>query len=271
MKYDIQTYDSIKSQGYNFSQTIYEQSEEHAILKALYEKNYLKSSGLSIIPHIIHQIWLGSTLPEEYKKWTTTWQKFHPTWEYRLWLDKDAEVFDLSPRARHHFDESRNYGQKSDILRHEILNRYGGLYVDTDFECLKPFDDLLYLKFFTSSGYNEYVELYPALIGCVPNNPVSQRYINDLPSMGTRNWKEMFETTGPYYYTRCFMKEVTKDTKGVVAFPPKFFYPWPNNKMSVPDRYSYVKSYSYAIHHWEVSWSRRNAVLRRLRSGIHTG
>jgi inositol phosphorylceramide mannosyltransferase catalytic subunit len=265
MKYDIQTYDLLKSQAYNFSQEIYNSSEEHVILKALYEKNYLNGSGEPKIPKIIHQIWLGSSLPEQYKKWTSTWSKFHPDWEYRLWLDKDAEGFKLSPIARKHFDESGNYGQKSDILRHEILNTYGGLYVDTDFECLKSFDDLRYLTFFTSSGYNEYVELYPALIGCVPNNPISLRYINDMPPMGTRNWKEMFETTGPYYYTRCFMKEVTKDIEGIVAFPPKFFYPWPNNVMNSPDRYSYVKSYSYAIHHWEVSWSRRNAILNKRR------
>jgi hypothetical protein len=47
------------------------------------------------------------------------------------------------------FSGATNYGEKSDILRYEILSQFGGIYVDCDFECLKPFDDLLSCAFFT--------------------------------------------------------------------------------------------------------------------------
>jgi mannosyltransferase OCH1-like enzyme len=33
--------------------------------------------------------------------------------------------------------------KKTDILRFEILYQFGGLHKDTDFECLKPIDDLI--------------------------------------------------------------------------------------------------------------------------------
>lgn len=44
---------------------------------------------------------------------------------------------------------AKNYGEKSDILRYEILCQFGGIYVDCDFECLKSFDGLLMCRFFT--------------------------------------------------------------------------------------------------------------------------
>lgn len=40
------------------------------------------------------------------------------------------------------FDAAKNYGEKSDILRYEILFVYGGVYADVDVECLQPFDAL---------------------------------------------------------------------------------------------------------------------------------
>jgi mannosyltransferase OCH1-like enzyme len=40
------------------------------------------------------------------------------------------------------FDRATNVGMKSDVLRYEILWRYGGVYVDVDYECLENIDQL---------------------------------------------------------------------------------------------------------------------------------
>ena len=40
------------------------------------------------IPHIIHQIWLGGSLPEKYAAWCESWKEQNPAYEYRLWDDK---------------------------------------------------------------------------------------------------------------------------------------------------------------------------------------
>ena len=34
------------------------------------------------------------------------------------------------------FSQASNWGMKSDIFRYEILMKYGGVYIDTDYECL---------------------------------------------------------------------------------------------------------------------------------------
>ena len=36
------------------------------------------------------------------------------------------------------FDRAETYAQKADIARYEVVHRFGGVYVDTDMECLRP-------------------------------------------------------------------------------------------------------------------------------------
>lgn len=256
MKYTLQSYDElIRDTNYGYSQELYEALPEWKVLKALYERNYL-TMGEKVcynIPKIIHQVWLGGELPAEYKRFTESWRKFHPDWEYRLWLDKDVEEFGMQNKAM--FDASKSFGQKSDIFRYEILRRHGGIYCDTDFECLKPFDDLLYLDFFTSSGYVGKVELYIGLIASVPNHPIINRMINDMTGVNEHNsvW-DIFKTTGSWRFTDVFFQEVNENTDWVCAMPQGFFYPFPNNDRSCPNPEKYIKPYSYALHHWSVAW-----------------
>ena len=41
------------------------------------------------IPRKIHQIWIGpKKMPNNYKIWTETWEKYNPEWEYKLWNEE---------------------------------------------------------------------------------------------------------------------------------------------------------------------------------------
>ena len=221
--------------------------------KTLYENNYLNYVDyVTNIPKKIHQIWLGGVIPDRYSKLSESWKKYHPTWEYKLWGDADVDSFGLKNKAL--FYKARNMGQRSDIFRYEILNRHGGIYVDTDFECLKPFDDLLYLDFFTGISYDTKMVLYIGLIATIPGHPIMQSCIDSMGVYDGHVANAIMNITGPYYFTRCFFNSVNKETKGVVAFPMDFFYPLPNYLRTSRTPYKYVKPFSYAIHHWAVTW-----------------
>jgi mannosyltransferase OCH1-like enzyme len=254
MAYKDETYDKLIRQSYGHVEDMYLASDGYKITKSLYEKNYYNNdSGEPLIPKKIHQVWIGGKMPDEYQRFSDSWQKHHPGWEYKLWGDRDASEFGMHNKA--FFDAAPTNGQKSDIFRYEILRRYGGIYIDTDFECLKPFDDLMYLNFFTSSGYTGNLELYIGIIACVPNHPIIESCVLDMKGVHNYNTTmDVFNTTGSYYFTKCFLKEVNGDTEGIVAFPPLFFYPWANNIRGDPEPYRHVKPFSYAIHHWKVSW-----------------
>jgi mannosyltransferase OCH1-like enzyme len=254
MKYLSESYGELIGRSYGYSWEEQENSPGWAVVRALYEKNYVQSiETAERIPKKIHQIWLGSKLPDKYKRFTETWQQFHPAWEYRLWEDNDADSIKMANKDV--FDTCNNNGMKSDILRYEILRQQGGIYVDTDFECLKAFDDLLYLNFFTGISYDAAMVLYIGLIATIPNHPIIVHCCNDMHTNYNGNdAMTIMDLTGPYYFTRCFLKAVNKDTEGVVAFPPDFFYPLPNNIRGVDNPYRFVRPCSYAIHMWNVSW-----------------
>ena len=234
-----------------------------SILEDMYYRNFIYASNVERqqqgFPKKIHQIWLGGPVPEEYKKWMDSWKEKNPGWEYKLWTDEN--VWEVIVPKRELFNSIEHLGQKSDYLRYHILNQFGGLYVDTDFECLKPFDSLTYLDFLTGISYSSFVELYIGLIASVPNHPILTKVletmeINKVKGLG---WKTIFNTTGTYFFTKSFFEVVTKYMKGIVALPTQYLYPFPNyaRHYAKGNGKAYVKDYSYAIHYWEVSWSNK--------------
>lgn len=253
MKYTEEGYDSLIRRSYGFSE-----KEQGSVawnkVKLLYQKNYVFCNDTQEnIPRKIHQIWLGGRVPDKYKWFMDSWQRLNPTYEYRLWTDKDVNSIELTKRDI--FNSAKNNGMKSDLLRYEILRQQGGIYVDTDFECLKPLDDLLYLKFFTGISYDAEMVLYIGIIGSVPNHPIMDLCVKLVNQHYNGNdAMTIMDLTGPYYFTRCFLRGTIDDTDRVVAFPVSFFYPLPNNLRGIADPYQFIRPCSYAIHHWGVSW-----------------
>eukprot|EP00937_MAST-01D_sp_MAST-1D-sp2_P007827 g7827.t1 len=129
------------------------------------------------IPRVIHHIWLGSPLPARFRALRETWRAYHPTWRHVLWGDAEAAAFGLRNRAA--FDAAPNWGEKSDLLRYEVLLRHGGVYVDTDFECVRALDELveLGLGFFAGISNTASVELNNGLVGAAPGHPLLARLV----------------------------------------------------------------------------------------------
>jgi mannosyltransferase OCH1-like enzyme len=229
------------------------------LLQELWEKNYVEMSRPIVplaprIPYKIHQIWLGSPFPAKYQGWADTWKRLNLGWEYKLWTDKDID--DVAIPNRTLFNSITHVAQHSDFLRYHILNQYGGLYVDTDFECLRPVTPLNVYEFYTSAAYGENVELYIGLIASTPGHPIIRRVIEELDAIRSKTWKEVFNTTGTYFFTRVFFEEMKEYRKGVVVFPTKYFYPFPNYVRRECNAREFIRPCSYAIHHWEVSWAK---------------
>lgn len=234
----------------DFSRAVY----DHC--KHLYERNNLAQATYTSeqrIPNIIHQIWLGSPFPEEFRKYQQSWIEHHPQWRYILWTDDDVKQLKLVNQDL--YDASLNYGEKSDILRYELLYRYGGLYVDVDFECLKPFDDLLHC-------YDFFIGLQPldtgfaqlgiGLIGTRPQYPLLKKMIEKIRENTT---SQIIARTGPVHATVVFCQNVAPHAHGIIAFPATYFYPCAYQQKGTPPTV-WRRSESYAVHHWAGSWLR---------------
>jgi len=168
-----------------------------ARLGALYDRNrpdLVPVRETPSIPRVIHQIWLGSPLPRKLARYSRTWRKHHPDWELKLWTDAEVAGYDFPSREL--FDAAQCWGQKSDLLRMEILNSEGGVYVDLDYECFKPIDVLTErYDFFTTLKYIYTAHLgWPAiwqhpvvvcnsLIGAQSGHPILSAYLERVAAL----------------------------------------------------------------------------------------
>lgn len=94
-----------------------------------------------MIPKIFHQIWLwGKPLPKDFQKYQKTWQYYNPDWQLKIWNENNIETLSLFNKQI--FLKLVNFSEKSDYIRYLAVYDYGGIYIDTDFECLKNIDHL---------------------------------------------------------------------------------------------------------------------------------
>ena len=76
----------------------------------------------------VFDILVGLALPWFVETAIVSWKKHNPNFEIKLWTDKDAQDFVWSsPRSKKFFETTKNWAEKSDILRFEILYQFGGI------------------------------------------------------------------------------------------------------------------------------------------------
>lgn len=219
------------------------------------------------IPKILHQIWLGSNVPPAFLKFREEWGNKHPDWSMPLWRDNNLPCL-LNQSL---FDSASNYGEKSDILRYELVHKYGGIYVDMDFECLRPIDQLLERKNLVVDECElmngEYViKAGAGIFGAVANHPFIEYVTKTLHDTYSINSNlNTPHRTGPYFFDNCF-RDFYKDSipSDVGTLPGKLFYPysWQNSEDRTGDQLCHSKMFhknscdpdTYAIHHYAKSW-----------------
>lgn len=257
---DLVSFEASMLTSRDFNPAFSRQDPHWRLLKALYELYTLKRPAENpLIPHRIHFIWLGSPLPSKCQKFIETWRLFHPDWRVQVWQDQDVDAFQMKNRAA--FDAAKNYGEKSDIWRYEILERFGGVYADTDFECLKSFDEIhATCTFYTGVAYDREVVLFNGLIGAQPHHPIMKACIEAIEvGPGDNIPHHIMNRTGPYFFTRCFFKQAAHASSSAVVFPVTYFYPFPGTERRTytdSDRMKqvWVKPESFALHHWGQTW-----------------
>ncbi len=204
-----------------------------------------------MIPRILHQIWLGQNpLPSEHAAYAETWRRFHPNWEYRLWTEADIPD-DVRPEVH---ERLRVPAERSDILRLEIVVRYGGVYVDTDFECLQPLDRLLegvelfaaYLRDDFEDGSDLPARINNAIFGAIPRHPVLVNALAEARPRAVFGYDK--NAAGPMFLDR--MLQGTDAT----LFDRRLFYPRPIER-----------SGAVGYHHQERTWKDADGMRRSLR------
>lgn len=175
------------------------------------------------IPRVIHQFWVGPRPAPE--AWMSTWKALNPGFDYKLWTEEEVDAFGLRNRAP--YDRLMNlhtptgYGGASDVVRAEVLEREGGIWVDADSRALKPLDGAPFLRepFFLMEEHSDKQRylLNGCFMGSVPHHPILLAYIRALSQVKVLRpeWKHV----GPGLLTK-----VAEQIGGATVLAPEMFF-----------------------------------------------
>src|SRR5690242_9132250 len=183
-----------------------------------------------MIPQIIHYCWFGeSTVPNLALKCIDSWKKYFPGWEIRLWNEENSP---MEPEYMQTAYANKKWSNMTNFIRLHALKNYGGIYLDTDVEVIKPFDFLqTYSCFvgFENDKTGEEMSINNAVVGSVKDHPfVGVSYDRLLTDF---DGKEESYLSGPGLTTTILKEKGLKDNgeqniDGVHIFSREKFHPF---------------------------------------------
>ena len=194
------------------------------------------------IPKIIHQLWIGPKPAPT--KFMNTWKSQHPDFEYFYWSEPDlskmydsgrisainraSEQVSLSLQCMDKIKSIEEINGKADIIRWEILYKYGGVFLDADSICIEPFDDIL-MKTKGFAGYENEQErpnlVATGTMGFPPLHPLCKAAVdwivaNEVSHAASKMFA--WQSVGPLLLTRLLNSGLYKD---ITVFPSWYFLP----------------------------------------------
>lgn len=141
-----------------------------------------------MIPRVIHQVWLGSPIPDHLARMTRTWTEHHPGWGYHLWTEPDVSALGLTHRDLYDAAErivptDAVWQFRSDLVRWDILHRHGGVYADTDTTCQRPLDGLLAGHSMVAGWEMQSRWVGVSVLASVPGHPVAGEVLAAIPGI----------------------------------------------------------------------------------------
>lgn len=179
-----------------------------------------------MIPKIIHQLWIGPKPAPT--NMMNTWKNKHPDFTYMFWNEDSIKERNMIFENQHRIDQIEEINGKADIMRYEILLKYGGVFQDADSFCINKLDDYLLNNEAFSAFENE--EKRGKLVACgtmgfIPNYSFLRHvidYIKDHEVSHARTKKLAWRTVGPLFFTDMINKYPEYDIK---IYPSYFFIP----------------------------------------------
>lgn len=213
-----------------------------------------------MIPKIIHQIWIGGKqISKRNSGFTSEWRSMYSDYIYSWWDDAKVEAECIIPEDKKELYYSKDFpfAFKADILRYELIRKFGGIYIDVDTEPLRKMgDEVLEGNFF--AGFQNNIEIAIGIFGAIPNCPlivdVCDNLVPNVKEKLSQGCKEFVDQlTGPIFFTKICKKYF--GLTGFKFFPPRYFYPyWFTESHRANEDFKATCPEAYSVHHWTKSW-----------------
>lgn len=204
---------------------------------------------------IIHYCWFGGSSKSEHMiHCIKSWKKNLNGYKIMEWNENNFNIA-LFPYVDSAY-KYKKFAFVSDYVRFYALNKYGGIYLDTDVEIIKDLNDFL-SKNENFLGLESPGIVGSAVIGSCKDNDVIQKILN------LYNKKVFDYETSPQILSSELKKygdlNPNSEVGGFKIYSEDFFYPFPFNGDFAP---SCITNNTYAIHWWNHSWKSESKIVR---------
>lgn len=211
-----------------------------------------------MIPKTIHYCWFGrGKKPHLIRKCIESWRRVMPDYEIKEWNEDNFNI-NILPFVRGAYDEKK-WAFVADVCRFHALYSEGGIYLDTDVEVFKRFDDFLDNSCFLGtevrevSGSDDFVTADSSTFGSEKGHWLLKKcldWYNDKPfrredgkiSAGTVQAVST-RVLENYGYRRENQEQTVKDVR---IYPTSVF-----TNLTQP----YDRDQVYSLHHFDGSWT----------------
>ena len=208
-----------------------------------------------MIPHKLHYCWFGyNKKPKLIQKCIASWRKYLPDWEIIEWNESNYDVTGNS-----YMWEA--YGKKKwafvvDFARFDILNRYGGVFLDTDVELLRTIPKKI-LQYEAFTGFESDNTVNPGLIYASEAGQIMLRCIireYEGKCFGRKIDGRMENIVDIVTdVLKCHGLETNNEfqiVEGLAVFPKEYFCCFNHETQSFE-----IANDTVSIHHYYASWS----------------
>lgn len=218
------------------------------------------------LPSILHFVWVGGRAPASVEARIRTWADLNPGCVIVLWDDHAivglAEA-EASADLAELLEAAPNAAALSDVGRFAILNRFGGIYLDSDMEACRPIAPLL--SYPNGFVVRESRSLLTASAVGLPRRSlfgqVALRSMSEV--LRERESIDNF-ATGPPLVTELSRAARALGADGPATLPEWTFFP--DNPFRFP-RESRTAFPPYGIHLFDHSWAEGGELRVRRRFG----
>ncbi|WP_227743785.1 glycosyltransferase family 32 protein [Lactobacillus helveticus] len=208
------------------------------------------------IPKVINYFWFGKApLPPLVRECIKSWKKFCSDYEIKRWDESnfDINICDYVKEAY----MAKKWAFVSDYARFYILNKYGGIYLDTDVELIKSIEPIRKKGSFFALETEEYDSLNPGIgMATYANNGFYKKIINNynqdhfIDKYGLENKTPVGKRVANF-----LKKDGLKNIRGIqkvdniIIYPKDYFCP-----LNYFTGQSHFTENTVAIHHYSASW-----------------
>lgn len=201
-----------------------------------------------MIPKIIHYCWFGpNKMSKTDRRCIQSWKKYLKDYKLMLWNEENSPID--TPFVKSAL-EAKKYAFAADYVRIWALNKYGGVYMDTDMLVLKNLDSFLKTEFIGRENENT---ISAGIIGAQANSTFISKSMRFYDSLVFES-NNLQKISIPQNLTSVI--NTIEPSCLPTIYPPDVFYPLPMAATTEGnfEYKKYLTANSVAVHLWNASW-----------------